>query len=223
MATLLRAEGLVRRFGDRDVVSDAALALDEAESIALMGPSGSGKTTFLQMVGLLDRPSAGKVLMRHHDTWQDTWQCSEPVRAEMRLTWLGFVFQQNNLIDHLSAQENIALPAWRLLGSQKEAMARAEALLGQLGLASRKNARAAELSVGEAQRVAIARALINGPRLILADEPTGSLDGASARGVIDALLAGRDHGAALLVVTHDPEVAARADRTLLMRDGRLVS
>ena len=214
---ILEVEDVSRRFADREVVAGAALAIDAAESVALMGPSGCGKTTLLQIIGLLDRPSAGKVVLRGCDAWREP----DAIRAEMRLSWLGFVFQQNNLIPHLTARDNVALPAWRAGASRREAGARADAWLERFGLAARASARASELSLGEAQRAAVARAMMNRPSLILADEPTGSLDAASATSVVDALLAA--DGVAVLIVTHDPEVAARASRTIRMRDGRLVS
>ncbi|UQA61190.1 ABC transporter ATP-binding protein [Polyangium aurulentum] len=219
MADVLRAEGLVRRLGERDVVREVSLAVSEAASVALMGPSGCGKTTLLQMIGLLDRPSSGRVLLAGHDAWAHP----ETVRAEMRLAWIGFVFQQNNLLEPLTARENVALPAWRLGSSRREALLRADALLERFGVSGRRDARPAELSVGEAQRVAVARALVNRPRIVLADEPTGSLDEASASGVMDALGGACAEGAALLVVTHDAAVAARAARTVHMRDGRLAT
>jgi ABC-type lipoprotein export system ATPase subunit len=212
---ILRVDGLTRRLGGREIVSGAALAIEGAEAVALMGPSGCGKTTLLQMIGLLDRPDAGTVRLGG----RDAWAAGAGIRAELRLTWLGFVFQQNNLLDHLSARENVALPAWRATGARRPALARADELLERLGLAGRARARASELSIGEAQRVAVARALVNRPRLLLADEPTGSLDAASAAAVMDALVGAAE--VAVLVVTHDPEVAARAHRTLRMRDGKL--
>jgi ABC-type lipoprotein export system ATPase subunit len=219
MNELLRAENLSRRLGERDVVRGVSFSACAGESIALMGPSGSGKTTLLQMLGLLDRPTSGRVILAGHDA------CvfSERDRATARLAWIGFVFQQNNLLEQLTARENIALPAWRLGVEHQDAIARADTLLERFGLASRRDARANELSVGEAQRVAIARALVNRPRLVLADEPTGSLDGASAEVVMNALDVACTEGAALLVVTHDPAVAARAARTLRLRDGCLES
>ncbi len=214
---VLEATGLVRRYGEREVVHQAALAIADGESVALMGPSGCGKTSLLQMLGLLDHPSEGKVTLRGCDAWG----CPNSTRAEMRLSWLGFVFQQNNLFEHLSARDNVAIPKWRATGSRKDAFVEADRLLERLGLTARARARAAELSIGEAQRVAVARALVNRPCLVLADEPTGSLDTASANAVMGALLEAA--GVAVLVVTHDPEVAARASRTLRMRDGKLTS
>jgi ABC-type lipoprotein export system ATPase subunit len=212
---VLAIEGLTRRLGGREIVAGASLAIAGAESVALMGPSGCGKTTLLQMIGLLDRPDGGTVRL----SGEDAWAAPNAVRAELRLLRLGFVFQQNNLLDHLSARENVALPAWRASGDRRAALARADELLERFGLAARAKARAGELSIGEAQRTAVARALVNRPRLILADEPTGSLDAASAAAVMDALIGAAD--VALLVVTHDAEVAARASRQVRMRDGVL--
>jgi len=214
--SLLGVEDLRRSFAGREVVAGVSLAIGEGEHVALMGPSGCGKTSLLQMIGLLDRPDGGRVEL----AGVEPWSRSDAIRAELRLTTLGFVFQHSNLIDHLSALENVALPAWRVSGDRRASLAKAAALLEPLGVAARGHAKARELSIGEAQRVAVARALINRPKLVLADEPTGSLDAASATAVLDALQG--TEGVAVLVVTHDPEVAARAGRTLRMRDGKLV-
>ncbi|HEY4243254.1 MAG TPA: ABC transporter ATP-binding protein [Kofleriaceae bacterium] len=214
--SLLAVEGVRRRFAGRDVVDDLSFALDDGENVALMGPSGCGKTTLLQMIGLIDRPDAGQLRIGDLQPWSE----SAALRAELRLQTLGFVFQHSNLIDHLTARENVALPAWRAGLSRGAALQRADELLAPLGVAPRGAALARELSIGEAQRVAVARALVNRPKLVLADEPTGSLDAESARAVLAALLDAP--GTAVLVVTHDPEVAARAARTLRMRDGKLV-
>ncbi len=211
--TRLVVEDLHRRFSDRDVLHGVGFEIAAGETVALMGPSGCGKTTLLQIIGLIDRPDAGRVVLGDHEPWS----APSAIRAELRLTWLGFVFQRGNLIDHLSARENVALPAWRAGQSRKAALARADDLLAPLGI--RGETPSHVLSIGETQRVAVARALVNRPQLILADEPTGSLDGASARSVLAALLAPGE--AAVLLVTHDPDVAARAGRTLHMRDGKL--
>lgn len=216
---LIRVTGVRRTLGGREVVAGIDLAIAEGETVALMGPSGCGKTTLLQMIGLLDRPDAGTI--SHGDV--DAWQGSDGKRAALRLRSIGFVFQQSNLIEHLSARDNVALPMWRAGASRDAALTEADRLLAQFGLTARARARGNELSIGEAQRAAIARALINKPRLILADEPTGSLDGAAAAAVVEALL-GAPAGSgrtSLLVATHDPEVAARAGRIVRMRDGKL--
>lgn len=219
----LIAESLSRRLRDRSIVSGASLSIAPGEAVALLGPSGCGKTTLLCMLGLLDEPSSGRVLVGGEDAWAK----SASERARLRLSSIGFVFQQNNLLLHLSARENVALPAWRMGrrgggGAYEEAMERASAQLDRFGLRASMETPAGLLSTGEAQRVAIARALVNEPRVVLCDEPTGSLDSASAEAVIDCLLEVSEGGErGLLIVTHDANVAARASRTLSMRDGRL--
>jgi putative ABC transport system ATP-binding protein len=214
---IVEVEDLRRTFGGREVVAGVSLAIAEREKVALMGPSGCGKTTLLQMIGLLDRPDRGVVRMGNLDAWAQ----NQAVRAELRLARIGFVFQHSNLLPHLTARENVALPSWRAGGDRSAALARADDLLDQVGLSARKHGKASELSIGEAQRVAVIRALANRPQLILADEPTGSLDAESTAAVIALLVAAE--GAAVLIVTHDPEVAAHAGRTLRMRDGKLSS
>ena len=214
---MIEAKDLIRRLGGRAVVSGVGLSIAEGESVALMGPSGCGKTTLLQILGLLDRPDGGTVSLDGANAWAGT----DGNRAELRLRSIGFVFQQSNLIEHLSTRDNVALPAWRAGGSRTTALASADQLLERFGLTPRAKARASELSIGEAQRAAIARALINHPKLLLADEPTGSLDAESAGNVMAALFA--TGGPAVLVATHDPEVAARAGRIVRMRDGKLQS
>ncbi len=225
--TLVVVRSVRRTLGGREVVAGLDLEIAPGESVALMGPSGCGKTTLLQMIGLLDRPDGGTIEIDGVDPWTQ----SDRKRAGLRLRALGFVFQQSNLIEHLSARDNVALPAWRAGGSRATALAEADRLLEKFGLAPRARARGNELSIGEAQRTAIARALINRPRLILADEPTGSLDGAAAGAVVEALLGSGDPSEAtkdnrpnpaILIATHDPEVAARAGRIVRMRDGKLV-
>lgn len=223
---MIDVRGVRRTLGNREVVAGVELAIASGETVALMGPSGCGKTTLLQMIGLLDRPDAGTIEIEGVDAWAK----ADRARAALRLRTIGFVFQQSNLLEHLSARDNVALPAWRATGSRKQALADADQLLERFGVGDRGKARGNELSIGEAQRVAIARALINRPRLILADEPTGSLDGESAAVVVDALLKTRGFGTrddpgdpAVLLATHDPEVAARAGRIVRMRDGKLIA
>lgn len=213
----LVADGLVRRYGDRLVVDHASLAIEPGETVSLMGASGCGKTTLLHMLGTLDRPDEGHLALEG----RDVARLSESQRTELRRERLGFVFQQSNLLPELTARENVALPAWRATGRRRDALARADALLANFGLAARADARGHVLSLGEAQRVAVARAIINGPRLLLADEPTGSLDSDAAREVLAALQAACSTGTALLVVTHDPTVAGRCQRRLTMVDGRI--
>ena len=216
MTAVLRAEGVCRNAGTLAIVVDASLAIDAGEWVSLVGPSGCGKTTLLMLLGLLDKPDRGRVWLDGEDV--APW--SSLARARARLTTIGFVFQTQNLLDHLTARENVALPAWRAGGSREAAMRAADGLLARFGLADRATTRAGQLSTGEAQRTAIARALINKPKLVFADEPTGSLDSANTALVLDALTEVTADGAALLVATHDPAVAKRG-RPLTMRDGRL--
>jgi lipoprotein-releasing system ATP-binding protein len=216
-APIVRARQLTRRFGERAPVCSASLSIDARESVAILGPSGCGKTTLLHLMGLLEPPSEGQVLLGDVDAW------AQPAaeRARLRLSYIGFVFQLNNLLGHLTARENVALPAWRLHGKREAALAAADDGLKRVGLYERRHEPAVRLSVGEAQRVAIARALVNEPRLVLADEPTGSLDSKNAEGVTEALLAACSEKAALLLVTHDVALASRLSRRLEMRDGQV--
>jgi ABC-type lipoprotein export system ATPase subunit len=215
---VLEAQRVTRRIGDREIVSGVNVTLSAGESVALVGPSGCGKTSLLQMLGLLDRPDDGVVKLGA----DDAWSISGAQRARHRLERIGFVFQQHNLFESMTALENVALPAWRKTGSRAEATKRARELLDRFGLSRVSGTRAAELSGGEAQRTALARALVNDPELVLADEPTGNLDSASSEAVIASLFEICARGAALLVVTHDTEIASRATRQLRMLDGRLV-
>lgn len=213
----MRAVDLVRRHGGRAVVDGASLSLAAGELLCITGPSGCGKTTLLQLLGLLDAPDAGRVWL----DGQDLYALRPAARAALRLAHIGVVFQQHNLIDALDLRHNVALPGWRLTGDRRRALSRADELLARLGLGDRAADPAGQLSMGEAQRGAIARALCNQPRVLLADEPTGSLDSRAAAAVMDALAEAARQGAAVLVVTHDPLVVARAQRVLRMRDGRL--
>ncbi|MCA9668617.1 MAG: ABC transporter ATP-binding protein [Myxococcales bacterium] len=212
------AHHLTRHLGARAIVDGVDLELAPGERVALLGPSGCGKTTLLSMLGLLDTPTAGHLRIDDHDAFS----LAPRARAELRLRHIGFVFQSRNLLEHLSARDNIALPARRAGVSKRDATERASALLEQLDLAAHAHTRAVALSGGEAQRVSVARALINAPRVLLCDEPTGSLDSDSAQRVLAALTHASAHGVAVLVATHDPRVARWAERTLQMKDGRVV-
>lgn len=218
MSVALHGQDLVRRYGDSEIIRGVSMHIDASESVALLGPSGCGKTTLLQILGLLDRPDGGTVQIGGNDAWQ----LSNRARARLRARSIGFVFQRHNLLTQLSPRDNVALAGWHAGMRRKRALARADKLLSGFGLGERLSARSSVLSPGEAQRVAIARALINEPTVILADEPTGSLDSVAAAAVLDALSAVCKQGSALLVVTHDRDVAARWDRRVTMRDGRLV-
>jgi lipoprotein-releasing system ATP-binding protein len=201
------------------------LAVQPGESVALLGSSGAGKSTLLHTLGLLDTPSQGEV--RYDGNRVDTLPIGQ--RAALRHRHVGFVFQFYHLIPELTALQNVQLARmmaisplayWR---GRKQARAEAEAMLARVGLQERMRHRPAELSGGERQRVAIARALLAEPRAILADEPTGNLDSATAAGVIELIFGiQRQRGLALLLVTHDESLAARCHRTVRMKDGVVV-
>jgi putative ABC transport system ATP-binding protein len=205
-----RGQSIVRALDGVD------LEIDAGELVALVGPSGSGKTTLLQLLGALDRPSAGEILFEG----RDLAALRDRELAELRLRSFGFVFQQFNLIPTLTAAENVEVKLAPVGGTRERALQ----LLDEVGLAARAEHLPAHLSGGEQQRVAIARALALEPRVVLADEPTGNLDSATGREIVD-LLAGlaAEHGSTVVVATHDAELAARALRRLHMRDGRLVT
>jgi putative ABC transport system ATP-binding protein len=193
------------------------LEIEAGEFVALEGPSGSGKTTLLQLLGALDRPSSGRVLFED----EDLAAVPDHRLAEIRLRAFGFVFQQFNLIPTLTAVENVE--AKLAPAGVPDLRERALALLDEVGLAERAEHLPAHMSGGEQQRVAIARALSVEPRVVLADEPTGNLDTATGGDIVE-LLAGlaAEHGATVIVATHDPELARRAPRRLSVRDGRVL-
>jgi putative ABC transport system ATP-binding protein len=202
--------GLVR------AVDEITLHVQAGSSLAITGPSGCGKSTLLGLIGGLELPTAGRVTIGD----AQISSLSEQERTRLRRDELGFVFQADNLQPFLTALENVGL-ALALAGS-RNGDGRARALLEALGLAGHADKLPDQLSGGQRQRVAIARALIHQPRLILADEPTGSLDDDNSRAIVDLLLAAqRDAGATLVVVTHDPAVAERLDALVLLRDGQL--
>jgi len=227
-APLLELRRLVKRLpsGDRllTILDGVDLAVAAGEVVAVLGPSGSGKSTLLGLAAGLDRPTSGEVLFEGraiHDL-------SEDELALFRRRNLGFVFQTFQLLPNLTALENVRLPLELLNGGpsgspSSEPEERAAALLAEVGLAERSHHYPSQLSGGEQQRVALARAFIHRPPLLLADEPTGNLDGATGRRVLEVLgELRRRHGTALVLVTHDPAVAALADRRLHLEDGRMV-
>jgi len=218
----LEIVGLHRRFrtaaGELHVLRGAELRLMPGECVALVGPSGAGKSTLLHCAGLLERPDEGQVRIGG----QDCGSMPEAGRTRQRLTSLGFVYQFHHLLPEFSALENTMMPLLIAGRPHAEAAARAGELLARVGLAGRADHRPARLSGGEQQRVAIARAVANSPRVLLADEPTGNLDPRTADGVFGELMAlVRNTGLAALVATHNPEIAARMDRTLVLKDGLL--
>jgi putative ABC transport system ATP-binding protein len=203
--------GLVR------AVDGITLEVEPGTSLAVVGPSGCGKSTLLGLIGGLEVPTAGRVFIGG----QEVSRLRASRRARLRRDELGFVFQSDNLLPFLTAVENVGQQL--ALHGVRDGYERCLEVLAELGLADAVDKLPDQLSGGQRQRVAVARALIHRPRMILADEPTGSLDADNSSAVIDLLLAAqRDVGATLVVVTHDPGVADRMDRTLSLRDGRLV-
>lgn len=225
-APLLQLEGVTKVFGAGDnttrVLERIDLVLRAGETLAVLGPSGSGKSTRLNLVGPLEPPTEGRVRFEGGDLAG----LDEVERARFRSTALGFVFQHHHLLPQLTALENVLVPALAAKRSRGERVAlreRAEALLARVGLAERRGHRPAALSGGERQRVAVVRALLLGPRLLLADEPTGSLDARSAEVLGDVLAeASAEDGAALLVVTHSERLAARMGGSVTLTAGSLV-
>jgi len=193
------------------------LELREGEWVAILGPSGSGKSTLLNLLGLLDQPDAGVYEL----AGEDVSDVGDTRRAELRNRQIGFVFQRFNLLPRTSALENVAAPLLYRRVRRAERLERAAQVLEDVGLGDRMDYDTSELSGGQIQRVAIARALVGEPSLLLADEPTGNLDTASGADILD--LFGRLHsrGRTILLITHDPVVAGRAERRLLLDDGRL--
>jgi lipoprotein-releasing system ATP-binding protein len=205
--------------GDLPVLRGVDLSLRAGEIVALVAPSGVGKSTLLHIAGLLDRPTAGSVLVEG----KDAGNLPDNARTAVRRDTIGFVYQFHHLLAEFTALENVALPQMIAGRGRREAERRASDLLGVFGLGHRLQHLPGKLSGGEQQRVAIARALANQPKVLLADEPTGNLDVATAETVFAELTARvRDAGVAALIATHNPELAARMDRTVRILDGKLV-
>lgn len=200
------------------VLDDVTLEIPEKQIVAIAGPSGSGKSTLLGLIAGLDRPTAGSIRL---DGLEIT-TLAESEMARFRRKNIGYIFQSFHLIPTLTAQENVAVPLE--LRGDPSASARSAELLSTVGLQDRQSHYPIQLSGGEQQRVAVARAFACRPSILLADEPTGNLDSATGRQVIDLLLAlNRDHGSTLVLVTHDPNLASYADRIITLRDGRIES
>ena len=220
---LIEITGLTRRYELGGEVVSALRGVDltvwQGESVAVVGPSGSGKSTLLHLLGLLDRPTEGTYRLGG----TDTRRLSDDQLARLRSRAIGFVFQSFNLVAAESALDNVAAPLVYAGTRRAERLSRAREALDQVGLADRHRHRPNQLSGGQRQRVAIARALVTRPPLLLADEPTGNLDSASGADVLTLLDTLRSSGLTVITITHDPGIAAHADRVVRIADGRIVS
>ena len=197
------------------VLKDVNFSMEEGEYVAIMGPSGSGKTTLMNIIGCLDKPTKGTFLLNG----EDIAKCTENEMSDLRLKTIGFVFQSFHLLPRQSALTNVELPLNYAKVPKKERRERALKALERVGLADRVNFKPNQLSGGQMQRVAIARAIVNNPKLLLADEPTGALDTKSGAQVMELFQKLNDEGVSVLMITHDPEIAAHAKRVVMIRDG----
>ncbi|WP_327313476.1 ABC transporter ATP-binding protein [Streptomyces sp. NBC_01235] len=218
MNTVLAAHGLTKKYGSTTALAGVDVEVGERESLAIMGPSGSGKSTLLHTLAGIIRPDGGQVLLRG----ERIDKLGENRLSALRRRRFGFVFQFGQLLPELPAEENVALPLMLEGVPRRQAVEQARHWFGPLGLGGLERRRPGQLSGGQAQRVAIARALVVEPDVVFADEPTGALDQTTSTEVIRLLTSvTREHGAALVMVTHDADIAAHCHRTLQVRDGRI--
>ncbi|PDP83533.1 ABC transporter ATP-binding protein [Prevotella intermedia] len=216
---MIEIKGLTKSFGSLQVLKGIDLRIEKGEIVSIVGPSGAGKTTLLQILGTLDKPDSGSVVV----DGIETSTLSTNKLSEFRNTHLGFVFQFHQLLPEFTAIENIMIPAYIAGMKPKEARSRAEELLAFMGLSDRATHKPNELSGGEKQRVAVARALMNNPTVILADEPSGSLDSKNKEELHKLFFKLRDKfGQTFVIVTHDETLATLTDRTIHLKDGRIV-
>lgn len=217
---LVTLDSICKSFGSLQILKEITLTIHQGEITSIVGPSGAGKTTLLQIIGTLLKPDKGELSI----DGVNPFALSAQKQAHFRNKQIGFVFQFHQLLPEFTAAENVAIPAMIAGMSKRQALIEAEQLLTQLGLADRLKHRPAQLSGGEKQRTAVARALINRPTLILADEPSGSLDTQRKEELIELFFELRDQlGQTFLIVTHDEGFAQRTDRTLSLQDGRIIA
>ena len=223
MAAIIHTDGLAKDYhlGPHTVhaLRSVSVDIDAGDFVAVMGPSGSGKSTFMNLLGCLDTPTAGRYVL----DGEDVAGLSRDALARIRSRKIGFVFQQFNLLARTSAVENVGLPLLYSGVSVRERRERARARLAAVGLAEREDHHPSQLSGGQQQRVAIARALVNDPAVVLADEPTGNLDTRTSIEILALLQRLNREGLTIVLVTHEPDIAAYASRILVFRDGRLRS
>ena len=219
MSEMIKVESVNKSFGELRVLNDVSLSINRGEFVSIVGQSGAGKTTLLQIIGTLDRPDSGSVWIGG----ESLFGMDEDSLSSFRNLHIGFVFQFHQLLPEFSALENVMIPALIGNNSKAEAEKRAKELLEFLGVAQRAEHKPSELSGGERQRVAVARALVNRPDVLLADEPSGSLDSKNKEELNKLFLKLKDElNQTLVVVTHDMEMASVSDRVLRMQDGRIV-
>lgn len=217
---LIQAQNIHKSYGALNVLKGVGIEINRKEVVSIVGPSGAGKSTLLHIIGTLDKPDSG--LVRVNDT--DINSLKDKQLSAFRNKHIGFVFQFHHLLPEFTALENICIPAFIAKTSKEEAEKKAMELLSFLGLEQRKNHKPSELSGGEQQRIAVARALINNPDVVLADEPSGNLDSASAKELHQLFFTLREKfGQTFVIVTHNNELAGMTDRVLTMRDGMIVS
>lgn len=217
---MIELHNITKSYGSLTVLHDITLTIPESEIMTIVGPSGAGKTTLLQIAGTLDKPDSGKVIFDN----TDLFSLKDRKLSEFRNLNIGFVFQFHQLLPEFSALENVAMPALIAGKSKKDSFAEARRLLTELGLSDRLEHKPTQLSGGERQRTAIARALINKPRIVFADEPTGSLDSHNRKEIQSIIASLRESlRQTFVIVTHDPEMASISDRIVTMSDGKIVS
>jgi len=216
---VIRLDGVTKSYGAQAVLRDVSLAVEPGELLSLVGRSGSGKSTLLHIMGGLDRRYAGKATVLGHDLHA----LDDGRLARFRNREVGFVFQAFNLLDHLTARENVKLPAYFTDGDNAGADERAVAALERVGIGDKAESRPSALSGGQKQRVAIARALYHAPKLLLCDEPTGNLDSETGAQIIELFRTLNNQGLTLVIVTHEERVSSVASRVVRLADGRLAS